>query len=178
MALNDYTYSTTARVQALVGDLAESRTFSTTTAPTLAEVETMQDDVASEIHAALAKEGYPVNTSSAVSTAAPRVHAFLRTINTYGAAALILMTMPSESTSPEAEESSTSRANVYRKRYTDGLKQIAGPTIERLGLARTTTRTTNFRAVQRLNSDGDVKAPFFKRGQHDIAGSRELTEDT
>ena len=90
MAVGANTYGTVAGVEKLVGDLVASRTFGAGTVPTLAQVEGILDDVASDLNRELESAGYTVPVTSVDATAL----AFLRASNNYGAAAVVLGMLP------------------------------------------------------------------------------------
>ena len=175
MTVGSYTYGTVARVQAMIGDLVASRVFATGTVPTLVEVETILDDVASEIHATMSENGYPTPTSTTLTTNAPRIAGYLANLNSLGAAAQILFTIPSMAASPTAEDAPSSRANWFRKRFQEGMESLVGDYLARLGLARSTSAFRVF-AGSAEDANGNVKKPLFKRGETDYPTSRQLTE--
>lgn len=177
MAVGASTYGTAARVQALVGDVAASRTFGTTTVPTLAEVEGMLDDVAREIHAVLAEAGYPIETATTLSTSYAAVHEFLRHLNSVGAAVLVLDAMSGEAIAPEGGEIVQTRSQRLAARYKRLLGQCKGQMIARLGLAKARNATATLSVGSYQDDDGNTKEPFFKRGMHDFPNTRTLLEE-
>lgn len=177
MALGSNTYGTVDRVQALVGDLAEGRVFTVSTQPTLAEVETLLDDVASEIHSELAKFGYPILTNAVLTSDHAVAQTYFRNTNTVGAAAYILDTGSAEAVTPgDEQEGVQTRSQRLSSRYKRLLKLIDGPMLSELGLTRTRKQTDGLLVGSYQDSDGNVNKPFFKRGQFDFTGSRSLTE--
>ena len=177
MAVGASTYGTAARVQALVGDIVEARTFGTATTPTLVEVEGMLDDVAREIHATIAEAGYPIETASTLSTSYAAVHEFLRHLNSVGAAVLALDSMSGEAVAPEGGEIIQTRSQRLAARYKRLLALCRGQMIARLGLARSRSLTATMSAGAYQDDDGNVKAPFFERGMQDFPNTRSLVEE-
>lgn len=176
MAVGDFTYGTVARVQALVGDVVAARTFGTGTFPTLVQVEGFLDDVASELHAALADGGWPIQTLTNLTTNAPRAVGWLAALNAFGACALVLQSLPYEAQASALPDAPPSRGNWFRKRFEDGLDRIRkGNFLAIMGLART-NRIDRIFAGSQENADGEIKLPFFSRGMDDDPGSRSLTE--
>jgi hypothetical protein len=168
MAVGANTYGTVARMEALIGDLVDSRAFSTSTTPKLAQVEVLLDDVASEINVLLEEGLYAIPVAVADD---PVAHAYLVSINSFGAAVLVLGTLPEGSFAEEGD----GRAATYAKAYSNGLMLI-----RRQGLkaARAENRFARTFAGSQEDSDGNKKLPIFKRGRFDYPGSRGLTEDT
>lgn len=176
MATNEYTYGTVARVEALVGDVVASRTFAAGTTPKLSQVEQLLDDSASELHAALADGGWPIQTLTNLTINAPRAVGWLAQLNAFGACALVLQSLPYEAQASALPDAPPSRGNWFRKRFEDGLDRIRkGSFLSTMGLTRTGRLDKVFAGSQE-NADGETKLPFFKRGMDDYEGSRELTE--
>ena len=176
MAVGTNTYGTVAKVEALVGDVVASRLFTTGTVPTLAQVEAFLDDIASELHGALAQGGYAVQTKTNLTTNAPRAVDWLSLLNAYGACALVLQTLPYEAQAAALPDAPPSRGNWFRKRYEDGLERIRKENfLAVLGLTRT-KRYDMVYAGSQENEDGEEKLPLFTRGMDDYPGSRSLTE--
>ena len=90
MAVHADAYGTVARVEALVGDVVASRTFSTTTTPTKAQVEDIISDVGHELNNYLKTFGYTAPATSTDTYA----HAQLIAANNGEAAARVLATTP------------------------------------------------------------------------------------
>lgn len=177
MTVGASTYGTAARVQALVGDIVAGRAFSASTTPTLTEVEGMLDDVAREIHATLTEAGYPVETAATLAASYVAVSEFLRHVNSVGAAVLALDSMSGEAIAPEGGEIVQTRSQRLASRYKRLLGQCRGQMIARLGLARTRRLTATLSIGSYEDDDGNVKAPFFKRGMHDFPNTRSLVEE-
>lgn len=177
MSVGTYTYGTVAKVEALVGDVVASRTFGTGTVPTLAQVEAFLDDTASQVHTALAQGGYAIETKTALTTSAPRAVDWLSLLNIYGAAALVLQTLPYEAQAAALPDAPPSRGNWFQKRFEDGLERIRKEGfLAIMGLTRTGRYDKVFAGSQE-DSDGNEKAPFFSRGMDDYPGSRSLVGD-
>lgn len=176
MAVGANTYGTVARVEALVGDVVASRTFGTGTIPTLVQVELLLDDVAAELHAALAEGGWPIQTLANLTINAPRAVNWLALLNVYGACALVLQSLPYEAQASALPDAPPSRGNWFRKRFEDGIERIrTGNFLASMGLTRT-GRLEKIYAGSQENADGETKLPLFTRGMDDYPGSRSLTE--
>jgi len=172
VALGTYTYGTVARVEALVGDIAASRTFATGTTPKLAQVEQFLDDTAAEIHAAMAEAGYTPPLPATVTADAPRASNWLALINSYGACALVLQSMPYEAQAGEESDAPNTRLSWFNKRFRDGLKKILESRfLAELGLSITNPSSNLLKITSWKNSDGDIKTPLFKRTTFDYPGS-------
>lgn len=172
MGVSTYTYGTVARVEALVGDIVASRTFTTGTTPKLAQVETFLDDTAAEIHAAMAEAGFTPPLATAVATDAPRASNWLALINSYGACALVLQAMPYEAQGGEESEAPNARLSWFNKRFRDGLKKILESRfLAVLGLSAGAPSSDLLKITSWKNADGDIKTPLFKRTTFDYPGS-------
>ena len=156
MAVGANTYGTVAGVEKLVGDLVASRTFGAGTVPTLAQVEGILDDVASDLNRELESAGYTVPVTSVDATAL----AFLRASNNYGAAAVVLGMLPFGGFNPDAAEDAQNRAEMYQGRLNHALKMVKE---QRLKAAMTTQRLANVFAGSQEDEDGNEKLPLFKR---------------
>ena len=139
MAVDTYTYGTVDGVQALVGDAAADRTFATFTVPSDTEVEGFLDDIASELHAALAEAGYPVELAATLLASYPRVYRVLHYANNVGTAAYLVDSFSGEAiASPDDLQTVATRTQRLYRRYNRLLKNIKGNALERLGLVRST----------------------------------------
>ena len=170
MAVGTYTYGTVAGVEQRVGWVVDDRTFATGTTPTLTEVEGILDQVASEIHRALAESGYPVSTKTTVTTDAPRAATWLTSLNEDGAASRVMMMSPYEAM-PDSEN-----RPPYETKFKNGLKAIAGIFLEQLGLSRERALSAYLVSGSYKTTTGNVKKPLFKRDTFDYPSSRSLTE--
>lgn len=170
MALSANTYGTVARVQALVGDIVSGRIFTTGTIPTLAQVEVILDDIASEINVELEGARYTLETAADFATNQPRVSDFLITLNTRGAAAEVLSTLPNQAVAPAIEGDALDRATFYHRRYLSGLKRIRE---KQLNATRSALRV---KAGGATDSLGNTTKPIFTRDLTDFPGTRSLTE--
>lgn len=173
MAVGANTYGTVAGIQRLIGDIVESRTFAVGTVPSLVEVEAQLDLVAAEINAELDQAGYVVPQ---VSASWPSAYDFLKAINEYGAAAVLLGTVPAEVYDPDAEVTSggTTRIQMYSAKFRSGLKRISD---QKLRAGRRLRRLERVFAGSEEDEDGNAKDPFFTRGMHDYETNIETEED-
>jgi len=172
MAIDSYSYGTEEGVEVKAGWVVPGRDFDGTTTPTDAEVHNIIDLIASEIHMALAEAGYPIDTKADVTTDAPRAVKWLEQLNEMGAASDIIQNFAIAG-DPETGERPS---GYWKSRYEAGLKRIAGGALDFMGLTRTRTLSSNLVGTWYKNTDGQVKLPFFKRGQFDYPGSQPLTK--
>jgi hypothetical protein len=172
MAIGDNTYAEAVDVQRLIGDIVESRTFTTGTVPTLAQVEEELDNAASELNVALDDAGYTVPVDE---TDWPTAYEWIKAANTYGAAAVLLSTIPSDGYEPdeEVESPATTRAQTYGNKFKSALKRIEK---NKLRAGRRKDRLADTFAGSQEDDDGNTKAPIFIRGMDDYPGRRSLTE--
>ena len=174
MAVSTFTYGSNDGVHLRVGWLIPGKAaFGATTEPSSGDVDVILDQVASEIHAKLAENGYPVNTSAVVLADAPRAHKFLSKLNEDGAASYLLQISP-VANNPETGESP---AVFWKKRYEEGLKIIASPALDKMSLSRDESLSNLLASGSYKDENGNEKKPYFKRGAFDFPGSRSLTED-
>lgn len=173
MAVGEFTYGTTLGVQTKAGWVVPGRDFSDTTTPTTTEVNTLLDQLCSDIHAKLAEAGYPIDTKVDVLANAPRAVAWLEYLNEAGVAAALIQQFAIAG-DPEAVGNP---AEFWLSRYKDGLKMIAGSFLESMGLTRTRDLSAPLVGTWYKDGDGNVKKPLFKRGQFDYPSSRSLTEE-
>lgn len=173
MAVGANTYGTVIKVQARVGDISdESRVFSVTTTPTLAQVEGFLDEIAAEMNVRLNNAGYTVPVAVGDD---PIPHAYLVYVNVMGASVLILDSLPSEASSTiEAEGVPQGRKQHFQQAYLAALKLIDS---EKLGATRAAggRRLSNLRVGSITDSDGNTTKPIFTRNITDYPSSRDLT---
>ena len=86
-------YGSIAGVEELVGDIVLSRTFTSSTTPSTATVQSILDSVEAIINVELKQQGY----MSPVASTDVDAHALLTWANNCGAAARTLSTLPTES---------------------------------------------------------------------------------
>lgn len=172
MAVGDNTYAEHEDVERLIGDIVEDREFSETTVPTLAQVEAELDNAAADLNRELDQVGYTVPVDE---DDYPTAYAFLKAANAYGAAAVLLSTVPSEGYEPteEVETPGTTRAQTYANKFKSALKAIKE---NRLRAGRRVGRLSRTFAGSQEDEDGNTKEPIFKRGMDDYPGRRSLTE--
>ena len=164
MTVKSSTYGTVAGVEARVGFVVETRHFTETTTPSVAQAERYLDQVADELNGRLAARGYPV---PAVDT---DFKALLARINEDGAAVYTAMSHPYEA-DPEREERSP--ISFWKAQYEAGLKLIDSRLGEALGESLNGPEPVS---GSYKNADGKVKLPLFTREMTDVPGSRSLTE--
>lgn len=172
MAVGDNTYGEVAGIQRLIGDIVLSRTFSGTTVPSTTQVENELDAAAFDLNRELDQAGYTVPV---VNGDFPTAYGFLKAANEYGAAAVLLSTIPSEGYEPdeEIETPSVSRAQTYGNRFKSALKAIREHRI------RATMRKGRLAYVftgGQEDEDGNEKLPFFKRDTDANPGARSIVE--
>lgn len=170
MAVGANTYGTVAGVERLIGDLIDSRTFSGSTVPSTTQVEAELDAVAADLNRELEANDFTVPVAVGDD---PTDHAFLAAANNYGAAAVLLATVPFIATNPDQEEFGTNRAEMYARRLNHALKEIRA---HRISATKSTGRMARMFAGSQEDDDGNTKKPLFVRGIHDFPGARSLTE--
>ena len=160
MAVESTSYGTVVGIQARVGDVVPSRTFSSSTVPTTTQVEGFIDDIASELNAELDNMGYTVPVTEA---AFPHTFQYLKMVNEKGASADVMdATGHSTTIGPQGQEVSSGRYQEYRSAVFHAIKKIRK---NQLKAARTVGTLGNVKAGARLDSDSNIKKPSFKRGQ-------------
>jgi hypothetical protein len=175
MALNSYTYGTVLGVHRRIGWLNANRTyFDGSTNPTIEQVELTLDQVATEIHANLAKAGYPVSTKATLESSSPFSAKWLALLNEDGAAAFILMSNP---LAYDPESAGQNPAKFWQSRYTNGLALLASGFLDDLDLPKTESESSLLYSGSSQDEDGYEKNPLFYRGQFDYPSSRSLTEE-
>ncbi len=169
MSVGANTYGSVAGVEKLVGDVVASRTFGTGTVPTLAQVEGILDDVASDLNRELEVEGYTVPVASADATARD----FLAAANNYGAAATVLGMVPATTYNPDDEETGNERAQMYSRHFAHAIKMIREHRLKAGG----TSNLSAIYAGASEDDDGNTKLPLFTRDMGDYPGARSLIEE-
>jgi len=173
MSLDENTYAAVTDIERLIGDIAEDRTFDDDTVPSLAQVETELDNAAADLNRELDQVGYTVPVNE---TDWPVAYQFLKAANAYGAAAVLLSTVPSEGFEPteEVEAPANTRAQTYANKFKSALKSIRE---NRLRAGRRKYRLGDVFAGSQEDENGYTKEPIFKRGQSDYPGRRSLTKE-
>lgn len=173
MVVDANTYAAKTDVERLIGDIVEGRSFGAGTVPTESQVEKELDNAAADLNRELDQVGYTVKVSE---TDYPTAYAFLKAANAYGAAAVLLSTVPSEGYEPdeEVETPSTTRAQTYANKFKSALKAIRE---NRIRAGRRINRSDKFFAGSQEDDEGNEKLPIFKRGMDDYPGRRVLTAD-
>lgn len=160
------TYGTEARVEALVGDVVDARDFDTNTTPTDVQVQAWIDDVEAELEAQLEQQGYTVPVIVGDS---PRGHALLVAVASYGAAALVLVSLPAIAILIPGEQPASGRLEFFQKKVMDLLDMIDR---QEFPAARATGLAARFYAgSEEDRSTGETKQPIFTRGMTDFPGS-------
>ena len=170
MAVKSTTYGSVAGVEALVGDLVDSRTFSTSTVPTIAQVESFLDQIGGELNSTLTTADYVVPV---VTGDDPYSFDHLVALNNAGGAVMVLQMLPAEAgISINDNEQSNGRIRGYNAFYMRGLKRIEAGQLAATKAALSQT----FVAGSRENADGDINKELFRRGIHGYPALLELTE--
>jgi len=167
MAVDTNTYAEHEDVERLIGDIVEDRTFSATTVPTEEQVEAELDNAAADLNRELDAVGYTVPVDE---TEYPTAYAFLKAANAYGAAAVLLSTVPSEGYEPteEVETPANTRAQTYANKFKSALKAIRE---NRLRAGRRVGRLSRVFAGSQETDDGIEKKPIFTRGMDEYPGA-------
>ena len=170
MVTSSNSYGTSTGIERLVGDIFVSRTLSSTTVPTILQIDLIIDDIAAEMNVALAANGYTAPVSTADDPIPSR---WLESINNWGAAAMVLGTLPMTAIAPGQEDAGVNRMEMYQAFFNRGMTRIAD---KKVAAARSRGRLAATFAGSQESSDGERKLPVFKRGMDRTPGTRNLTE--
>lgn len=177
MVVGAFTYGTVARVTSLVGEIVLARTFAGDTIPTDSDIESFLDDTAADIHAVMINQGFTPPSRSSIELTLPRLNEYLRATNSVCAAVVALMSMSQEASFPGTPDGGQTRSQRLQTRCTMMMKRLSDTEyLENSGLSRVRTITDGLTVGSRLDADGNVNKPFFKRGMDDYAGTRSLIE--
>ncbi len=173
MVVEANTYAEHEDVERLIGDIVSGRTFTEDTVPSLAQVEAELDNQAADLNRELDQVGYTVPVSEADY---PTAHKFLKAANAYGAAAVLLSTIPAEAYNPEEEVEGVAedRSKTYSIKFNHALKAIRE---SRLRAGRRKARLADAFAGSQETADGEEKLPIFTRGMDDYPGRRSLVNE-
>lgn len=174
MSVGANTYAEHEDVERLIGDIVENREFTTDTVPSLAQVEQELDNAAMELNRELDWAGYTVPVDE---TDYPTAYGWLKSMNEYGAAAMLLNIGPAEAfeSAEDTEGGTPTRAQTYANRFKDALKYIKAYRL-RAGMRK--HRLEDVFSGSQEDADGNEKLPVFRRGDFDYPGRRTLTEST
>ncbi len=166
MAIGANTYAGHEDVERLIGDIVKDRTFDETTVPSLDQVEDELDNAAADLNRELDQVGYTVPVDE---TNYATAYSYLKAANAYGAAAVLLSTVPSEGYDPteEVESPATDRATTYGNKFKSALKAIRE---NRLRAGRRTRRLGNLAAGSAVDDEGNEKDPIFTRREDSYPG--------
>lgn len=172
MAIDVNAYTTVANIERLIGDLVNSRVFSTTTIPTKVNIEDFINEIADELNGILKANGYTVPVLLVDDVEA---YGMLLLANTVGVGALVLTTHPVGSfTDMEEELVGTTRYQTYAARYKRILQLIQD---RRLPATKLFTDSFKAYAGSRTDRDtGETKVSLFTRSKDDFPGARSLQE--
>ena len=166
MTVGANTYAEHEDVERLIGDIVINRTFATDTVPSLSQVESELDNAAADLNRELDQVGYtvPVNETDYATA-----FAYLKAANAYGAAAVLLSTVPAETFDPteEVESTTPTRAQAYANKFKSALKAIRE---NRLRAGRRVRRLANLAAGSAVDAEGNVKEPIFTRREDSYPG--------
>jgi hypothetical protein len=166
------TYAQLEDVERLIGDIVEDRHFDNDTVPTAAQVAAELDNAAADLNRELDQVGYTVPVDEREYTTA---YEFIKAANAYGAAAVLLSTVPSEGfeSDLDVEAPATTRAQTYANKFKHALKVIRENKL-RAGMRK--GRLADVFAGSQEDEDGNTKLPIFTRGEDDYPGTRNYTE--
>ena len=166
MTVEANTYAGHEDVERLIGDIVEDRTFTEDTVPSLVQVESELDNVAADLNRELDQVGYTVPVNE---TAYPTAYAYLKAANAYGAAAVLLSTVPANTYNPdeEVEQPGETRAGTYGNKLKSALKAIKE---NRLRAGRRVGRFANLAAGSAVDDEGNTKEPIFTRREDSYPG--------
>lgn len=153
-----------------MGDIVVSRSFTTSTIPTLAQVEQILDQTASDLNVALSAAGYaaPVSTTQIIT------RQWLANVNEKCAAALVLTTIPMTAIAPGAEDAGANRIQVWQNDCIRAIQRIDDKKLN-APLAQGNRLWAVFTGSQE-DSDGNRKLPAFTRSLDDFPNTRTRTE--
>ena len=159
MAVEVNTYAGHEDVERLIGDVVEDRTFTLTTVPSLAQVESELDNVAADLNRELDQVGYTVPVNE---TDYPTAYKYMKAANAYGAAAVLLSTVPATVYNPdeEIEQAGETRAATYGNKFKSALKAIRE---NRLRAGRRVRRLEQVFTGSQEDDEGNTKDPIFTR---------------
>lgn len=170
MAVGANTYGSVSGVERLVGDIVQDRDFSTSTVPTEAQVELILDDIAADLNRALLASGYsaPISTGDSIS------RTWITSINNYGAAAQVLVTIPTTAIAPGQEQAAGGRSQYYQTLFDRAISQIEE---HKLSASRSRGRLGAIKSGSQSDTDGNRKLPSFKRSLTDFPSNISRTEE-
>lgn len=159
--------------------LAGGSAFSTTTQPTLTQVEQMIDMRTEEVAAKLVQWGYAA--AQAVADVGSDVTGLLSRAIIMGVMVDIEMTKANRTQGREE----SARWQLFERRYNDVLKIIEGPQLEHMGATRTRDLSAGLVATgaswdeqTAVTDDEDRKGALFPRGYLDPLGRKAPEEAT
>ena len=171
MATSTNTYGTSTGIENLIGDMVLSRAFTTTTFPTLLQVERQLDLTAANLNRELQAAGFAVPVSTGASDDIARQ--WLVGVNEMGACAKLLAMLPMTAIAPDIEDGGANRMEFFQAEYNRALKDIRD---NRLVATRARGRLSAVFSGSQEDSDGNQKEPLFRRGAYDTPGTRSLTD--
>lgn len=170
MATSSNSYGTSTGIERLIGDIVVSRSFTTTTVPTLEQVELVVDDMAAELNRELSAAGYSVPVSTGAN---PNEALWLKGINEKGAAAVLLGTIPLTAIVPGGEDAGSNRMEMYQHMFNAALTTIKE---NRIRAGRIRGRLGAVHSGSQTDTNDNRKKPFFTRGDNNTPSLRKLTE--
>jgi hypothetical protein len=169
MPLSTNTYGTSTGLERLIGDVVVSRAITATSIPSLTYVEGMLDQTAAELNRELKASGYsvPVSTGDVIN------RPWLAGVNEYGAAALVLGSMPMAAFASGAAGAGRNRLEMFQGFFNAALLSIRE---NRVAADRSRGRLGAVFAGSQSDSDGNRKLPSFTRSEGDYPGTVSRTE--
>lgn len=173
MAVGANTYGTVTGVERLIGDIVSGRSFGAGTTPSETQVEAELDNIAADINSLLDSYDYTVPIDE---TNYATAYAAAKAANEYGAAALLLGTVPSEAFVPaeEATEGATTRIDMYARMLARFLSRVRKREFK---AGRSKDRFESAYTGASEDDDGNTKKPLFTRDMDSYPGLRSLTEE-
>lgn len=164
MAVSNNTYGSVLAIERMVGDIVLDRDFTTTSVPTTAQVEQILDDVAADMNRSLLASNYaaPISTGDSIN------RSWAVSINNYGAAALVLATIPQHAMTPGQEALGAARIQMYQALYDRGITSIEDNKLD-AGRNRRSRLGAIYSGSQE-DTDGNTKKPSFTRTMTDFPG--------
>jgi hypothetical protein len=168
VAVDANTYGTVAQVEIWASEIAASRTFTTSTQPTLSQVEQILDLVADELNMHMVSAGYTVPVTVSLD---PATFRYLRASNSYGAAAEVLATYPNIAFGgpDNIDAMPTERRRHFENQFRRCLKMIDDKTLAQA--VRAEGPLNDFQVGAQYDDDNKVKKPTFTRKMWDAPGT-------
>lgn len=168
-------YASASDVAALCQNvLGADDTFSTSTCPTLAQVNRWLTSGCAVLETRLQAQGYSVPPGSTTS-----IYEALKDLNTLYAVTRVEMVR----TNPVFGPGQRTRGQVFREMFWEELKELLSTDLTQAGLSRSSTATIYVGGISEadkdtVEDDSDRVEPRFSRDMFDFAGTLKPKSDT